>query len=232
MAVKDEHLAAINKLFRTQTVVVLTDLLRALRKRSAVTVFHVLKAMGYYTSYSHKGRYYTLERIPKFDDLGLWHYRDIGFSRHGTLRATIVFLVDQSPAGRTHEELEPILKLGVQNTLLFLVKAGRLRRELITDTYVYFSTDRARAAQQEAERRMLAPPPAGRAALPLPGQVTPAVLVALLLDLIHHPGHDVKDVCRQLGAQGLWITPEQVESIFRYYDIKKTLRPRSGRSRR
>ena len=32
MAVKDEHLAAINKLFRTQTVVVLTDLLRALRK--------------------------------------------------------------------------------------------------------------------------------------------------------------------------------------------------------
>jgi hypothetical protein len=45
MAVKDEHLAAINKLFRTQTVVVLTDLLRALRKRSAVTVFHVLKAM-------------------------------------------------------------------------------------------------------------------------------------------------------------------------------------------
>jgi hypothetical protein len=221
MAVKDEHLAAINKLFRTQTVVVLTDLLRALRKRSAVTVFHVLKAMGYYTSYSHKGRYYTLERIPKFDDLGLWHYRDIGFSRHGTLRATIVFLVDQSPAGRTHEELEPILKLGVQNTLLFLVKAGRLRRELITDTYVYFSTGRARAAQQEAERRKLAPPPAGRAALPLPGQVTPAILVALLLDLIHHPGHDVKDVCRQLGAQGLWITPEQVESIFRYYDIKK-----------
>jgi hypothetical protein len=71
MSVKDEHLAAINKLFRTQTVVVLTDLLRALRKRSAVTVFHVLKAMGYYTSYSHKGRYYTLERIPKFDDVNI-----------------------------------------------------------------------------------------------------------------------------------------------------------------
>jgi len=231
VAIKPEYLEAINKLFRTRAVALLGDLRRALQMRSAVTVFRVLKAIGYYNSYSHAGKYYTLERIPEFDDRGLWHYRDIGFSRHGTLRATILSLVEHSVAGYTHEELEQILKLRVHDTLLFLVKAGQLRRELFLDTYVYLSTQKARAAQQLAERQKLVPAPAEESVPEVPGQLSPAVLIDLLLDVIRHPGHDAKAVCRQLASQGHWITPEQVENVFRHYDLKKTLRSRSQRSR-
>jgi hypothetical protein len=232
MIVKEEYLTAVNKLFRTRTVVLLEDLLQALKRRSAVTVFHVLKVMGYYNSYSHSGRYYTLERIPQFDDRGLWHYRDIGFSRHGTLRATIVYFVDQSLAGCTHEELEAILKLQVHNTLLFLVNTEQLRREPFRNGYVYVSAQRARAAQQIAERQKLAAVPPEDAVPEVAGEFTRTVVIDLLLDVIRHPEHDAKAVCRQLGKQGHWITPEQVENVFRHYDLKKTPRSRSPRSRR
>jgi hypothetical protein len=232
VAIKAAHLEAINKLFRSRAVALCSDLCKALKVQSRVTVFRVLKAIGYHSSFSHAGRYYTLERIPEFDERGLWHYRDIGFSRHGTLRSTLVYLVDRSTAGYTHEELEAILKLRVHDTLLFLVKAGQLRREAFEDTYVYFSADRTRAAQQAADRQKLTPPQEERAAPPLPGSLAPAVVIDLLLDVMRHPEHDVKAVCRQLASQGHWITPAQVEEVFRRYDLKKTLRSRWPRSRR
>ncbi|HEY6847231.1 MAG TPA: hypothetical protein VI320_13530 [Terracidiphilus sp.] len=232
MTVKSEYLAVVDKLFRTRTVVLHDDLRRALKVQSRVTAFHVLKAMGYYNSYSHGGRYCVLERIPKFDDRGLWHFRDIGFSRHGTLRATIVYLVDHAPAGYTHQELESILKLRVHNTLLLLVEADQLQRETVADIYVYCSAHRARAVQQLVERRKLTPPPVENADVPLPGQLAPAVLIDLLLDFIRHPEHDTKAVCRQLASLGHWITPVQVEDVFRHFGLKKTLPSRSRRSRR
>lgn len=229
MAVKPEYVAALNKLFRTHVVAPLAALRQALAMRSAVTVFRVLKAMGYHNSYSHAGRFYTLERIPKFDARGLWHYRDIGFSRHGNLRSTLVHLVEQSTAGYTHEELQPMLKLRVHDTLLFLVNAGRLRREQIDNTYVYFSARRTRRKQQMAERKKLAPPPTTEQAS---GHPPAAVVVDLLLDVLRHPEHDTKAVGRHLARLGHQVTPEQVEDVFRRYDLKKTLDSRWRRSRR
>ena len=55
--------------------------------------------LGYRSSYSHGGTYYTLDSIAQYDELGLWSYRDIHFSRHGTLLNTAEALVTQSPAG-------------------------------------------------------------------------------------------------------------------------------------
>jgi len=66
----------------------LNDLRAALGTTSRTTIFRILKGVGYFTSYSHAGRYYTLRRIPKFDRWGLWAWRDVRFSSHGTLRAT------------------------------------------------------------------------------------------------------------------------------------------------
>ena len=227
VSIKPEYVAALNKLFRTRVVAPLAALRRALKMRSPVTVFRVLKAVGYHHSYSHAGRYYTLERIPKFDARGLWHYRDIGFSRHGTLRATLVDLVDNSPAGHTHEELQQILHLRVHDTLRFLVEKGQLRREQFQDTYVYFSARPARAAQQLAERRKLVPPPTIEEPTPTaPGELAPAVIVELLLDIIRHPEHDAQAVSHHLVRLGHRVTPEQVENLFRRYDLKKTLRSR------
>jgi hypothetical protein len=232
LPIRSAYRAALDKLFQTRAVALLDDLRRVLKTQSRVTIFRVLKAVGYHNSYSHTGRYYTLQRIPKFDTRGLWHYRDIGFSRHGTLRATLVHLVEHSPAGHTHEELQEILHLRVHNTLRFLVETGQLRREQFQDTYVYLSGKRVRAAPQRAQRRKLALTAAVEEPAPAtPGELAPAVVIDLLLDVIRHPEHDAQAVCRQLAGQGHRVTPEQVESVFGRYDLKKTLRSRSQRWR-
>ena len=56
--------AALQKLFRIRLVARLEDLRQALKRQSRTTILHALRAVGYLTSYSHAGRYYTLKRIP------------------------------------------------------------------------------------------------------------------------------------------------------------------------
>ena len=46
-----------------------------------------------------RGRYYTLERLVRWDGHGLWTYKGIRFSRHGTLVETVVQLVDTAAGG-------------------------------------------------------------------------------------------------------------------------------------
>jgi len=76
---------------------------------STMTAWRILHREGYLTSYSHNARYYTLARIPRFDEQGLWAYQGIRFSKWGSLSKTVVGLVEQSPAGMTASELEKAL---------------------------------------------------------------------------------------------------------------------------
>ena len=48
----------------------LDEMKHALGTSVDVTVFRKLKPLGYLTSYSHRGRYYTLREIARFDDRG------------------------------------------------------------------------------------------------------------------------------------------------------------------
>jgi hypothetical protein len=41
----------------------------------------------------------TLRDAPRFNRDGLWRHKDIGFSKHGSLTATIGYLVGRSPSG-------------------------------------------------------------------------------------------------------------------------------------
>ena len=81
-----------------------------------------LRQLDYHSSYSHAGRYYTLERIARWDGHGLWAYRGIRFSRHGTLVETIAQWVDVSGGGWVSAELEDALGVRVQAALLTLYR--------------------------------------------------------------------------------------------------------------
>jgi len=145
-----QYLSALDKLYRTKRVALLDDLREALHTQSRTTIFRVLSATGYRTSYSHAGRYYTLKRIPKFDSHGIWLHRDIGFSVHGTLRATVTDLVEKSPAGQTHGELQDMLQLRVHDTLRLLIQDHALTRKQFQDAYLYLSSKPKRASAQWA----------------------------------------------------------------------------------
>lgn len=131
----------IRRLFRERNILTLADLKVELGTTSTMTVFRRLKALSYLTSYSHRGRFYTLPELPVFDDLGLWSHEGVYFSRRGNLVCTARHLVDASEMGYTAAELESVAQVEVKHPLLELVRAKAIERRKISGVYVYFSQD-------------------------------------------------------------------------------------------
>jgi hypothetical protein len=141
-------------LLREQKIATMAELKRALGTAVDVTVFRKLKQLRAHTSYSHRGRYYTLEEIASFDAQGLWSWRDVWFSRYGTLLNTAEAFVELSAVGSSASELEASLHLEVKDALLRLLRQGRLHRQRLAGRYVYCSCDAVRRRQQLDQRRM------------------------------------------------------------------------------
>jgi len=141
------------RLLLKKRIATLPELLEVLGSHVSITIFRKLEPLGYLTSYSHRGRFYTLQRIARFDDHGLWSHDSVWFSRYGTLVATAEALVNASPHGYFAAELEDLLHVSVQDTLLQLVQQRRLTRELLAGLYLYCSAD-ASAQQSQWKARL------------------------------------------------------------------------------
>ena len=103
-------------------IAALPDLKRALGTSTELTVFRKLKQLHYLSSYTHRGSFYTLPGIARFNAKGLWSFRDVWFSRHGTLLATAEAFVRQSPRGYFADELAAALHTEVQDSLRILLQ--------------------------------------------------------------------------------------------------------------
>lgn len=133
-------------------IATLEELKQTLGTSSTMTVFRKLKPLGYQTSYSHRGKYYTLIRTPRFDERGLWEYDSVWFSRYGSLLATSERFVESAEAGVTTVELTDVLQVEVKEPLLALYRARRIEREKIDNIYVYFSRDPGQRRRQLLRR--------------------------------------------------------------------------------
>jgi hypothetical protein len=69
---------ALRALLLRNKIATLDDLKNALGTPVDVTVFRKLKPLDYLSSYSHRGRFYTLREIALFDDHGLWSRQRCG----------------------------------------------------------------------------------------------------------------------------------------------------------
>src|SRR5216683_905625 len=143
----------LSALFQDLKVATLPQLKAALGTAVDVTVFRKLSTLAYRTSYSHRGGYYTLDTVAHYDELGLWSYRDIYFSRHGTLLNTAATLVTNAPAGYFTGELEAVLHVAAKDALRQLAQRGRLYRRELEGRYLYCAAERARRQQQWAARQ-------------------------------------------------------------------------------
>ena len=141
------------KLLRDQKVATMPQLKTALGTSVTQTVLRKLSPLGYRSSYSHGGAYYTLDAIARYDELGLWSYRDIHFSQDGTLLNTAQRLVTQSPAGFWISELEAVVHVAAKDALRHLAQQGRLYRRELEGRYLYCALDRERRHQQWAARQ-------------------------------------------------------------------------------
>ena len=145
------------ELFRRLRAVTMPEMKAALGTQVDVTVFRKLSALPYQTSYSHRGAFYTLHSIPRFDAQGLWCCRGAWFSRQGTLLETAAAWVEAAPAGYWVSELEARLQVPVKDPLRQLVQAERLHRENFQGRYLYLSRERTRRQEQWAARQARQP---------------------------------------------------------------------------
>ncbi len=141
------------ELFQRLRAATMPEMKAALGTRAEVTVFRKLASLPYQTSYSHRGAFYTLESIPRFDSQGLWCCRGAWFSPHGTLLNTAEVLVSQAPAGYFTSELEEVLHVPAKDALRQLVQAARLHRQDFHRLYLYTAKDRSRRQEQRAARQ-------------------------------------------------------------------------------
>ncbi len=142
----------LQRLLALLKIATMPELKEALGTDVEMTVFRKLHELGYRSSYSHGSRYYTLESIAEFDARGLWSYRDVWFSRYGTLLRTLVRFVERSRSGAFAEELRERLHVGVKESLLRLVRKGELIREEVSGLYLYCSKDATKRRKQVASR--------------------------------------------------------------------------------
>ena len=101
--------------FDARKVLDLAQVKAALGTPVKMTALRKLRQLDYHSSYSHAGRYYTLERIARWDGHGLWSSTGIRFSRHGTLVETMAQLVDAAAGGWVSAELEDVLGVRVHD---------------------------------------------------------------------------------------------------------------------
>jgi hypothetical protein len=182
---------------------------------SPMTAWRILHRQGYLTSYNHNAKYYTLASVPQFDEQGLWAWRDVRFSKWGTLPQTVVAQIELSALGMTARELEKLLHVpNVKPTLTHLMGEGRLQRAKIGGAMVYFANEPSR--QQQQLQRREAEIVRERGARPLPD---PQHVVALLVEMIRHPQQTPRQWARRLARRGIRLRAAQIQAVLDHYQL-------------
>lgn len=149
------------RFLRRNKIATLAELKKALGTDVNSTVFRKLQELAYRSSYSHRGSYYALDEIARFDALGLWSFRSVWFSKYGTLLATVRTLVEEAEAGYYPRELENVLHVDVKAPLLKLVRDEQLAREKVSGRYLYLSPIASERRLQLSSRQVYEAQPTG-----------------------------------------------------------------------
>ena len=174
----------ITALLRKKRIATMPDLMAALGTSVERTVFRKLAGLPYRASYSHAGRYYTLDTLAHFDARGLWSCRSVWFSAHGSLVETAAALVDASSGGYLVDELDAVLHVKTKDCLRHLVECRRLGREDLGGRYLYCSANAGRRRAQVAARHARSSTPVASSVTgPVPAEVKATIILFLgLLD--------------------------------------------------
>lgn len=198
---------------RFQKVKVLTiEQLASLLEASIVTARRKLKKWNVITSINMNGRYYTLPKIPDFDENGLWKYQSILFSKHGNLMQTITALIGASQIGLSAKQIARMLEIPANSSLFTRLPAvPGIQRERHRGRFVYFSEERY---QDQKEAFSLVQ------SLSFPSD---ADAIRILVEFINHPNMDVHDFAKYLSKKGIKIHPDAIYNFFEYHGIQKKI---------
>ena len=207
-----EHLL---KLFHRRPCWKLADLAHSLN-RALISARRLLKQIGYFRSYTDNGKWYTLRDTPQFNREGIWHHQTIGFSKHGSLIATIDYLVARSPSGLSARELGQKLQHPCHAVLTNLHKNQVLDRVKVQGEFRYLTTEEAMNRRQREQAAVLQPPNAA-------ASLSTQAAVWVLVEHIKNPGLSFEQIAARLREQRLLtLAPESISRFFQEHDLKKT----------
>jgi hypothetical protein len=189
---------------------------------SHMTVVRALKKHGYFSSYNHNGKFYVLRDVPKFDQWGLWSWRDVRFSQSGTLINSVLRLVEQAPAGYTTQELTARLLVDVSHVLSRLVREQRLSEQSLAGRYVvYLAVNRERAQLQWQQRQQLPVASITTRRVGLPVGVGAGRVIDILRQMIVTPDGRPELWARQLKTRGVTVNQTEVRRVIEHYALEK-----------
>ena len=153
MRPEEYHTSRLVELLEKERMLTWERIAQALGRPSRITVFRKLVRLGGRASYSHRGRYQTLDRIAAYNANGLWSFRGVRFSRPGTLLRTIVYRVEHSRQGYLASQLQALVQVRVHHALARLYGAQRLDREQLGDQYLSVSASSGRTNGRGVRQR-------------------------------------------------------------------------------
>ncbi len=215
-----ESKKALRKYFCKNFIADINQLFHIFQTTSRMSVFRRLKLIGYITSFTDAGRYYTLDSLPTFDSSGLWFYKGVGFSKFGTLKATVIEIVHFSVSGITPNQMLHVLKIRVPNTLHNalhgLVKEQQISRHRLEGLCLYTNANPEKAHMQIKARRQIL-----QKSQPLVTPPSAEITIAVLVEALRTGKVAVSAnlVAQRLTARGLTVTVEQVSHIFDMHGI-------------
>ena len=179
---------------------------------SSRTVQKKLKMWNTYTSYNQNGKYYTLPEIPRFDEKGLWRFKNAAFSRHGNLKKTIIHLCSTSTSGLSGSELGRILGLAPQSFISHFRDVSGLRREKRGGVYVYFS-DESNVYNKQIRKRT-------SGTLPTLA-VSAGDAVMILVAIIKHHGISLENILMLPEVKKSRLSKSAVQHFLSSHDLLK-----------
>lgn len=207
----------LTQLFNTHRILTIKQL-QAFSGRSRRTLFRDMSQLVSLSSYTHSGKYHTLESITRFNSDGLWFFQGVGFSRHGTLKVTLIHKIRGSLAGFTHEELSRLLRVRVHDSLRALVQSEKIKRRTLPDgVYVYLSHDDQQVQQQFNQRMSLQEV----SLVHLPSIDTRIEILAETVRYYLKIEVNAEKLMPGLRHRGVPVTCKEIETVLAFYDIKK-----------
>jgi hypothetical protein len=132
MRKRQYHSKELKRLIVKNKIATMIEMKAAIGTTVDATIFRKLRELCYLRSYSHRGKYYTLPGIARFNEQGLWSCRGVHFSKQGSLLNTIEHHVDHSEA---------------------LLKDTRIDRKKVYGRYLYCSSRMKKRKRQCSERK-------------------------------------------------------------------------------
>lgn len=202
--------------FRRQKIITIEQLVRML-KCSVITVRRRLKKWKTYTSINKNGRYYTLPKIPVFDENGLWKYQTVLFSKHGNLKQTIVELIKDSETGLSAVEISGIVNIAPSSSFLSQIKnVPGVRREKYQGRFIYLS-DSPDIYNRQKQRWTLS----CQEGIDFP---TDTEAIVILVQMIKHPDIGIDQLSNKVSRQGKRVPPDAIRRFLEFHHLlKKTL---------